>query len=243
MIRNVLLTGGPTHPFDATSQLICDLFAAHGISTVVETEPRDAITRLRSATHAGAGVDLLTVHALRWSMRQDRYAQLRAEHAFTVDAEDVAVIDAFVRGGGGLLALHTAVICFDAEPTWHALCGASWNWERSSHPPLGSLNVAVTGQGATHTITHDLEPFMIWDEAYGFLDEVPDIEPLLTTNHGGRDHPMLWARSVGEGRVVTDLLGHGTESFAHPVHQTILTRAAHWVAGALEQKPVERTSI
>ncbi len=63
-------------------------------------------------------------------------------------------------------------------------------------------------------------------------DEEPGIVPLLTSEHGGRDHPVLWARPVGAGRVVTDLLGHDASSFAHPTHAEILRRAARWVAGS-----------
>ncbi len=53
--------------------------------------------------------------------------------------------------------------------------------------------------------------------------------PLLTGAHGGRAHPLLWARTVGAGRVVTDLLGHSLESFEHPVHRVVLQRAARWI--------------
>ena len=196
------------------------------------TEPSDAVAVLRRA-EAGtdAPVDLLTVNALRWRMEQDGYASQRADHAVALDPEDLAVIDRFVRHGGGLLALHTAVICFDADPTWHTLCGASWRWDRSSHPPLGPVEVEVTAAGQVHEITRGVEPFAIEDEVYGFLDEIDGLDPLLVSAHGGRTHPLLWARPVGAGRVVTDLLGHGLASHEHPAHRTVLARAAAWAVG------------
>ncbi len=239
MIRNLVLSGGPGHALDVTSAALVALLDEQGFRSTVVTEPADAVAALRrSEDGTGDPVDLLTVNALRWRMDQDRYATQRADHAVALDPDDLAVIDRFVRGGGGLLALHTAVICFDADPVWHALCGASWRWDRSSHPPLGPVQIEVTGAGQAHPITSDVEPFVVHDEVYGFLDEVADLEPLLVGAHGGRSHPLLWARPVGAGRVVTDLLGHGPESHEHPAHRLILARAAAWAA----DRPPEATN-
>ena len=66
--------------------------------------------------------------------------------------------------------------------------------------------------------------FTTVDEVYGFLDVAPDVEPLLTSAHGGAEHPVLWARPVGAGRVVTDLLGHDVGAVTHPSHREVLRR-------------------
>ena len=232
MITNVVLSGGPGHAFADTSPALVALLGEHGIASTIVTEPDEAVAILRDAD-AGTGepVDLLTVNALRWRMDQPRYAAQRTAHAVTLEPGDLAVVDRFVRRGGGLLAVHTAVISFDADPVWHELCGASWRWDRSSHPPLGPIEVEVTAAGQTHEITHGIERFTVVDEAYGFLDEADGLEPLLVSEHGGRTHPLLWARPVGAGRVVTDLLGHGLGSYEHPAHRTVLARAANWAIG------------
>ena len=227
MSRNLLLTGGPAHDFDATGETIVRLLAGQGITTTVVDDPAAALDLLDDA-HGATPFTLFTVHALHWRMEQPRYAHLRAAQGFTLTTTGDATISRFVHEGGGLLALHTAVICFDAAPAWRDLCGASWDWAASSHPPVGDATVTVTAAGRGHPITSGLEDFVIEDEVYGLLDARDDLVPLLTSVHGGRVHPVLWAREVGRGRVVTDLLGHGPASLAHPVHQTILTRAAAW---------------
>ena len=229
MTRHLLLTGGPGHPFATTSGQLVALLDGHGIDTTVVSEPADAVTALRAAEEGrGDPVDLFTVAALRWRMDQDAYAAQRDEHAVALAPADLAVLDRYVRGGGGLLALHTAVICFDADPTWHALVGASWRWGRSSHPPLAPIEVTPTAAGHDHPLTRGTGGFVVEDEAYGFLDEIDDLVPLLVSTHGGRTHPLLWARQVGDGRVVTDLLGHGPASFEDPTHRDVLARAATW---------------
>jgi type 1 glutamine amidotransferase len=229
MSRNLLLSGGPGHDFDATSRSVAILLAEHDVETTIVSEPAAALAALQ-AGEDGTNVpyDLLTVNALRWSMGLERYAQHRDEYAFVLRPADAAVIERFVTAGGGLLALHGAVICFDTQPIWRTLCGASWDWNSSCHPPLGEARITVTAAGREHAITEGLDDFTLLDEVYGFLDADPGIVPLLSSAHGGRAHPLLWARAVGKGRVVTDLLGHGLESFEHPAHRTILRRAAVW---------------
>ena len=233
MNANLLLTGGPAHPFEATTPLLVELLAAQGVATTVVTDPFEALDLLRVAeTDPARGFHLVTVHALRWRMDHERYAAQRAEHAVAVTDADLAPLDRFVRSGGGLLALHTAVICFDGAATWRELCGASWDWERSSHPPLGPVAVTPTAAGRAHEVTRGVEAFTVEDEIYGDLDVVGGLEPLLVADPGGRAHPLVWARTVGRGRVVTDLLGHGPASFDAPAHRRILGGAAVWASSA-----------
>jgi type 1 glutamine amidotransferase len=208
---------------------VAALLDESGWSTSIVTDPDQAVARLDAhALGTGERIHLLTVNALRWRMEVERYGAQRAEHAYSLSDDTAAKLEAFVLGGGGLLALHTAVICFDAQPRWHSLCGASWNWSTSSHPPASDVDIAVTAAGQQHPITRDINDFRIADEVYGFLDEVDGIEALLTGTHSGREHPVLWARDVGRGRVVTSVLGHGAESLANPSYRTILARAATW---------------
>lgn len=236
MIRNLLLSGGPAHDFDATSGAIAALLASgdgDAIDTTIMNNPGEVLASLGAAAADRAPRwDLLTVNALHWRMEIERYTHLRRDCSFNFGPVDGELVDAYVRGGGGLLAVHTAVICFDAEPHWRALTGASWNWKRSSHPPVAEVAVQITDAGRCHPITQGIDPFRIFDEVYGFLDAADDIEPLLAATWDGIAHPLLWARTAGAGRVVTDLLGHGVESVTHPAHRTILQRAATWTLGS-----------
>jgi hypothetical protein len=239
LINNLLLTGGPTHDFANTSQELAgilgdaQLAVTPTVTTIVE-HPDEFFTLLRAAMSGdGEPWDLVTIYALRWRMESDRYESQRANWAYDADPEDLSLLDHYVRSGGGLLALHTAVICFDAQPPWQSLIGASWSWQRSSHPAVGAVQIDCTDDASTHAVTASVESFEIIDEVYGFLDEVDDLRPLLVSNHGGRSHPLVWTRSSGSGRVVVDLLGHGMESLSHPIHREVLRRAAAWAVGEI----------
>ena len=229
MNRNLVLSGGPGHDFDSTTSAITELSAEAGLGCQVVTEPSELFDLVRRAERGDVEPwDLVTVNALRWRMEDGRYAHLRKALAFALDALDAEMLLRHVTGGGGLLVLHTGVICFDAEPTWHHLVGASWSWERSSHPPIGEVDVTVTEAGRRHPVTAGIESFSVQDEVYEFLDTVADLVPLLTGAHGGTTHPLVWARRHGAGRVIADVLGHSSESLTNPAHRALVSRALSW---------------
>jgi uncharacterized protein len=230
VLQNLLLSGGVGHPFPATSGLLAGILADAGFTTVVQEDLEAGLAELRSGSF-----DLVTVNALRWRMDVDRYAHLRDEYALSLSIAAREALETFVRHGGRLLALHTASICFDDWPGWGEILGARWDWERSFHPPLDTMTVEVA-DGA-HPFVRGIEAFTLTDEAYGFLDEMSGLRPLLTSEHGGRAHPLLWERTYGTGLVVYDALGHDERSYASPEHGEILRRiAAHLASHARKQE-------
>ncbi len=235
MSRNLLLSGGPLHDFAATGDQLVRILSDESIDTVRVEHPDAAFALVRASLDGEIDpFDMVTVAALRWRMELARHEPHRSTWAYDVRPEDLTLLDEFVRSGGGLLALHTAVICFDGDPLWRGLCGAVWDWNASRHPTLGPAEIRVTPAGRVDPIVGDIDDFVIEDEIYGFLDDEGSDCALLTSRHHNRDHPVLWARRVGAGRVVVDLLGHGTASFDHGTHRDILRRAAAWL---LDRRP------
>ena len=234
MPTNLVISGGPLHDFAASTGVLVETLEQVGVRSCVIDDPRAG---LRALVERPGAWDLVTVNALAWRAEAERHAPLRDHWAFTLRDEESQALDHHVRNGGGLLACHAAVICFDADPRWAACIGATWNWDRSMHPPLGEVHVEPTAAAAEHPITRGLGGFRTFDEVYGFLDVAPDVEALLTSSHGGVAHPVLWARTVGRGRVVTDLLGHDAAAMDHPVHRELLARAAAWSTGADRSEP------
>ena len=212
----LVLSGGP-HPFEATTPRVVALLEGAGCTVEVVEDPDEAARRLDRDPP-----DLLVMNTLRWRMLAPRYDALRDEHAYVTSDGVRAAVPAYVRDGGRLLALHGAPICFDDWPGWGEVVGARWAWDRSSHPPLGKMDVRVV---AGHPLTDGIGDFSLRDEAYGFMDLEPDVVALTVSSHGGADHPMLWVRTVGRGVVVTSTLGHGPESFDHPAHRELLRRS------------------
>lgn len=224
-VANLILSGGPGHhPYAATSANLGEILALEGIDSEITEDIESGLAEL-----AGGAYELLTVNALRWRMAAPKYAAERERWAFSLSAAGRAAISDHVARGGGVLAVHTATICFDDWPEWADIVGAGWVWGISGHPDLGPVRVTVhTG---AHEIVEDGEDFEVIDEVFARMDVRPDVKPLATGTWEGVDHPLLWARTVGpaRARVVYDALGHDERSLADPVHRTILHRAARWL--------------
>ena len=226
MARNLVLTGGHTHSFPVAAPALAALLAETGIESSIE----DDIERgLRAVTEDGP--DLLTVYALRWSMRgSDKYAPFRERWAFELSNAGQEAIRQHLSRGRGLLALHTAIICFDTWTAWPEILGGAWVWGRSNHPPYGELDVRPAAVG--HALVRDLPGFTLDDEAYGDLALAPDVQPLMYARARGTGwRPALWGHDRWTGRVVVDTLGHDAGAFEHPVHGRIVKRAAAWALG------------
>ncbi len=231
MTRAVILSGGPAHDFPALSGHLVGLLADIEVVTTTTADPERVPELL-------LGADLLVVNALRWRMQQDRYADRRGALGYSPSHDFRSSVTAFVSKGGGLIGMHTASICFDDWPGWFRLLGGRWNWSTSSHPPCGPATVEV--QPGRHPIVHGLPGrFDTNDEIYGFLDLQPDVDPLAVSRHGDAEHPLLWARQVGSGRVVHNALGHHRPSYEPPEMRTIVRRSALWCLQASDEQVSE----
>ncbi|HEX5191944.1 MAG TPA: ThuA domain-containing protein [Solirubrobacteraceae bacterium] len=220
MSTALILSGGPNHDCAGTSAQLVEILVGVGVGARVREDIEGALAELGER-------DLLVVNLLRWRMLQERYVELAPTYAISLSESARTRIERFVRDGGSLLAIHGAAICFDDWPGWGELIGARWEWGRSMHPPLGPVAVEVAR--SAHPIVAGLsERFTVEDEVYSYLDRAADVEALMSAEHGGERHPLLWAREVDGGRVVYDLLGHHVGSYDPPTHRRIVARAALW---------------
>lgn len=222
----MILSGGVAHDFPALSARLAELLGGIGLTTTIRTDIEHAALEVES-------VGLLVVNMLRWRMLDGRYAAQRDEWGLALSEQARAAVTGWVHGGGAMLAMHASCICFDDWPGWKSLIGARWEWNVSGHPPAGPAEVSVCSRPAgPHPIVAGLPAsFGTDDEIYGFLDLAGDVEPLLTAEHGGTAHPLLWARTVGSGRVVHTTLGHHLPSYAPPEVQALVRRSALWALG------------
>ncbi len=219
--RVLILSGGAGHSFDETTPQLVDLLELLDpqIEVTVVSEPSE----LERLSH-----DLLVVNALWWQMLADRYRNVRQELSRTTPAAARQRIEEHIAAGGAVLAFHTAVICFDDWPRWGQICGASWNWERSHHPPFDAEH-PVRIDPTAHPLTRGLHPFDLIDEVYGFLDLAPDNEILATASHSGEDHPLVMRRVDGDARIAVDVLGHDRRSLESAEHRELLGRVVGWL--------------
>ena len=212
----LILSGGgdltdPWHPFGTTSQLVLEAIASPGRDVRISTSVLDGLAQL------SADVDLVVVNAAN------------AERPARGDAEAIAGLGAYLRGGGALLALHVSATAFPEIAEWESIIGARWVRGTTMHPDQDLAAVRVDTDA--HPIVSGVHDFEVWDERYTHLRVAPDVRALAWHELDGVAHPLLWARDYAGGRVVYDALGHDAASFESREHRAILARSAEWLLG------------
>ncbi|GGR26593.1 ThuA domain-containing protein [Streptomyces roseolus] len=146
-----------------------------------------------------------------------------------------AALEAYLRGGGALLAVHAAA---NAEPDW-PFYGELLGTRFAGHPPLQPGAVLV--EDPAHPACAPLPARWEWtDEWYEYTSHprVPGARVLLRADEAayeggtlGDDHPLAWCRTVDRGRFLFTALGHAPEAYRDPVLRAHLDGALSWLLG------------
>ena len=158
--------------------------------------------------------------------------------------EQRAAFRAFVENGGGYVGIHAAGD--DSHKAWDWYVKEMIGTNFIGHPMDPQFQKAVvTVEDGKHPATRHLGgTWARTDEWYSF-DKSPRggaFNILATLDEGsyrqvgmfgtdlkmGKDHPIVWWRCVGKGRVLYSGLGHTAESYAEPEYRQMLTGALSW---------------
>jgi len=145
------------------------------------------------------------------------------------DAAKAGLI-AYVKKGGGLVALHFASASFQSWDEYGKLLGRQWKKGIGGHGPYGAFTVNV--KNADHPITKGMSDFKTEDELYARLsgDEPIDVLASAHSDWSKAVEPLVFVRPYGEGRVVHNVLGHGLDSKRNADYQKLLIRGVEWAA-------------
>lgn len=137
----------------------------------------------------------------------------------------------FVQEGRGLMVLHFACGAFGDWPQYLDLAGKVWD-KKNTHDPRGPFTVKIVN--TTHPVTRGLKSeFLTDDELYICLTGERPVEVLATAKSRitGKDHPMAFVFSHGQGRVFHSPLGHDARAIQMEGTAELLRRGCIWAAG------------
>ncbi|MFD4620836.1 ThuA domain-containing protein [Streptomyces sp. NPDC058475] len=142
---------------------------------------------------------------------------------------------AYVEGGGGFVGVHAAACTEYDWPYYGELLGARFD----RHPEYQPGSAVVEDRG--HPATRHLPP--VWeftDEWYDFRSSPRgSVRVLVSADESsyqgggmGEDHPLVWCREQGAGRVFYTALGHASQAYEDPDFRAHLLGVITWAAGA-----------
>jgi len=138
--------------------------------------------------------------------------------------DEVEGLAQFVRGGGGLVGIHSASDTNTKSAAYMKLIGSKF----ITHGPVFDFNVTVSDP--THPIAHRIQSFRIHDELY-VLQPQAEFQTFMTAWWDGKPQPMAYTRNEGSGRVVYFANGHWATALENPAWQQIFNRGVRYAAG------------
>ena len=155
-----------------------------------------------------------------------------------LDDDQQAVLESFVRGGGGFVGIHAAADTEYDWPWYGELVGAWFDW----HPP-GVQTATLLVADADHPATESLpSPWVREDEWYDLRDMQEGLSILLeidettykTADQNPRPtpRPIAWYREFDGGRTFYTALGHTSASFDEPAFRAHIQGGLQWVLGS-----------
>jgi len=136
----------------------------------------------------------------------------------------------FITEGGGLMYFHFTGGAFEGWKEFERIAGRVWNPQLRGHDPYQQFTVDIIQK--EHPIMRGISAFPIVDELYTCLEGKKEIEILATakSSEDGKDYPMAFAFTEGEGRGFYTPLGHDAKAFEAPQLGQMLRNAALWCA-------------
>jgi type 1 glutamine amidotransferase len=126
-----------------------------------------------------------------------------------------------VKGGGGVLAVHSATASYKPTRGYFEVLGGRF----TGHGPVEEFEIRPARDD--DPIFSGIPAFIVRDELY--LHELwPDIDAHFYADHQGKPVPMVWTRTLESGRVCYVCPGHRSASMQHPAVREILRRGLQW---------------
>jgi uncharacterized protein len=237
--------------------LLCAGLAACGGSAPAASGPAAGpgpyrvlvFTRTTGFRHASIPTGLASVRALG---AQDGFAVTATEDpaAFTpaglagyravvflsttgdvLDPAGRSALEAYVRGGGGFVGVHSAADTEYGWPFYGQLVGARF----ASHPAVQPVTVRFRAGPLTAGLP---ATWRVTDEPYNFRGRPVGVRVLATLDEStysggtmGADHPIAWTAEIGRGRSFYVGLGHPDATYADPVFRRLLAAGIRYAAG------------
>lgn len=209
-MRLLILTGGAYHDFDAFDSFAAELFEADGYDVHLTRDPADV---------ARPNADVVLIYTCYVQPPSDPNASFTYLEGIS-DADSAALAE-WVRGGGGLLALHSATTIRDSNTELKQLFGGRF----LHHPPR--YPITVYPLATEHPITDGVGSFTVFDELY--TQEYGDVDVHMITVDRGTAYPMTWTREVDDGRVAHISPGHDATVWTNAAYRRLLRQTVGWL--------------
>lgn len=233
----LLASGSPGPAGAASRERPKRVYAVSEARGFVHPSIPDAVAELGRLGRASPRYDVIPLRAGAAGLTARRLrsadAVVFANTTGELPLPDRAAFLRFVRDGGGFLGVHAAADTFHSWPGYTRMLGAEF--KRHPDQQTGRLVVEAPRDPAMRGVPSS---FRLRDEFYEFVSSprrrakvLLSLDPRSIRGAQGPDHPLVWKRRYGRGRVFYDGLGHFPETWRDARQRRIVAAGLSWVLG------------
>lgn len=135
--------------------------------------------------------------------------------------------------GKGLVFLHHSLASYQNWEDFKTIIGGKYHEEQNS--PASStyqhdVSFSIKISDPKHSVTKGVDNFDIQDEVYGNTEVLPEVTPLITTNHPKSSKIIGWTLKKENSRIVYLEPGHDKVGYFNPNYQRLIKQAILYVA-------------
>ncbi len=152
------------------------------------------------------------------------------------DDQKVAFID-MLNEGKGVVFLHHSIASYQEWDEFLKILGGRYylaptivdgdSVPASTYRDGQEVDVNILDK--KHPVVKGLEDFHLHEEVYGQYQVIPDVHPLISSNHPESDEFQVWTNTYGKSRIVYIQFGHDNNAYSNPNFRKLLRQAIDWV--------------
>jgi len=152
----------------------------------------------------------------------------------TITDEEKKSYYRLLSAGKGLLFLHHAICAYQEWPEFKSIIGGKY-YEKKKDDIFGAssyqhdIDFYVQMVHTSHPVIKGMKEFVLHDEVYGNLEVLPEIYPLLSTDHPKSNILIGWTLKKENSKIVYIQPGHDKNSYTNPNYRQIIKQAIGYI--------------
>ncbi len=151
----------------------------------------------------------------------------------TISNEEKLSYYKLIAEGKGLVFLHHSLASYQDWNDFKTIVGGKYH--EAKNTPASStyqhdVTFSVKIKSPLHPITKGIQDFEILDEVYGNTEVLPEVTPLLTTEHPSSSRIIGWTHQRENSRIVYIQPGHDKNAYFKPEFQQLIKQAIRYAA-------------
>ena len=140
-----------------------------------------------------------------------------------------------LKEGKGLLFLHHSICAYQDWPEYENIVGGKY-FEKKKDNQFGAssyqhdVDFGVKLENPSHPVTKGIKNFVLHDEVYGNLEVLPEVYPLLSTNHPKSNILIGWTFKKENSKIVFIQPGHDKNSYTNPNYRKLIKQAIRYIS-------------